>query len=59
MFAIAQIATLAITGLGLVGNAVAAPVQNATTHALAARGPYDTHNGWVRIYYDVSFLGRR
>lgn len=52
MFAIAQIATLAITGLGLVGNAVAAPapVQDATTHALAARGPYDTHNGWVRIY---------
>ncbi|KAF8610317.1 hypothetical protein BDV93DRAFT_550147 [Ceratobasidium sp. AG-I] len=50
MFAIAQIATLAVTGLGLVGNAVAAPVQNATTHALAARGPYDTHNGWASYY---------
>lgn len=50
MFAVAQIVTLVVTGLGLVGSTVAAPVQDATTRELVARGPYDTHNGWVRTY---------
>ncbi|QRV75731.1 hypothetical protein RhiJN_03747 [Ceratobasidium sp. AG-Ba] len=46
MFSAAKIVSFAVATLGLVGCAVAAPVHNATS--LVARGPYDTHNGWVR-----------
>ncbi|CAE7063762.1 unnamed protein product [Rhizoctonia solani] len=45
-----QFVTVLIAGLGFLGSAAAAPVQNTTTHELVARGPYDTHNGWASWY---------
>jgi hypothetical protein len=47
MYFATQFVTLIVAGLGLVSSTAAAPVQNTTSHELVARGPYDTHNGWV------------
>ncbi|KAG8731784.1 hypothetical protein FRC10_001454 [Ceratobasidium sp. 414] len=55
MFSVTKVASFAVTGLGLVGTAVAAPVHNAT--ALVARGPYDTHNGWASWYNPSAGIG--
>ncbi|KAG9081163.1 hypothetical protein FRC06_005778 [Ceratobasidium sp. 370] len=55
MFSIANIASFAVAGFGLVGTAAAAPVHNAT--ALVARGPYDTHNGWASWYNPSAGIG--
>jgi hypothetical protein len=50
MFAVTKIATFVVAAFGLAGTVAAAPVHDATSNALVARGPYDTHNGWVRSY---------
>ncbi|CAE6518481.1 unnamed protein product [Rhizoctonia solani] len=57
MFFATQLVTVLVAGLGLFGKAAAAPVQNATTHELVARGPYDTHNGWASWYNPSAGIG--
>lgn len=55
MYLATQFTALVVAGLGLVGGAAAAPtgpVHNATS--LQARGPYDTHNGWVSHFTSVT-----
>ncbi|KAG8737246.1 hypothetical protein FRC10_008396 [Ceratobasidium sp. 414] len=56
MLSIAKVASFAVAGLRQVGTAAAAPVHNAT--ALVARGPYDTHNGWVQDVSEMFSLYR-
>ncbi|KAG8745960.1 hypothetical protein FRC10_006523 [Ceratobasidium sp. 414] len=46
MHAFAKLAVFVVSALGLASSAVAAPVE-ATTSDLAARAPYDVHNGWI------------
>lgn len=46
MFALTKLAVL-VAALGLASSSVAAPVDGTATSDLAARAPYDVHNGWV------------
>ncbi|KDN51891.1 hypothetical protein RSAG8_00442, partial [Rhizoctonia solani AG-8 WAC10335] len=52
-----QFVTALVAGLGLLGSAAAAPVQNTTTHELVARGPYDSHNGWNTTTHELVARG--
>ena len=47
MFAFTKAAVFVVSALGLASTAVAAPVEAAASKELAARAPYDQHNGWV------------
>jgi hypothetical protein len=46
MHAFNKLAVLAVSVLGFASSAFAAPVEAASSD-LAARAPYDVHNGWV------------
>ncbi|KAG8713915.1 hypothetical protein FRC09_018188 [Ceratobasidium sp. 395] len=48
MLAFTQIAVFVVSALGLTVSVAAAPVE--TTSDLAARAPYDVHNGWATWY---------
>ncbi|QRV91608.1 hypothetical protein RhiJN_19626 [Ceratobasidium sp. AG-Ba] len=48
MYAFTKVVVLVTSALSLVSMAAAAPVE-ASTQELAARGPYDVHNGWVSL----------
>ena len=52
MFAFTKVTVIVVSTLGLASTAVAAPVE-ATSNELAARAPYDVHNGWVSKIYPV------
>ncbi|KAH7340665.1 RlpA-like double-psi beta-barrel-protein domain-containing protein-containing protein [Rhizoctonia solani] len=46
MHAFTKLAVL-VSALGLASSSIAAPVNGNATSDLAARAPYDVHNGWV------------
>ncbi|KAB5589720.1 hypothetical protein CTheo_6836 [Ceratobasidium theobromae] len=51
MHAFTKLAVLAVSVLSFGSSASAAPVEAAaSTNELAARAPYDVHNGWATYY---------
>jgi hypothetical protein len=47
MYAFSKLTVLAVSALGFASSALAVPVEGTPSSDLAARAPYDVHNGWV------------
>ncbi|CAE6466918.1 unnamed protein product [Rhizoctonia solani] len=50
MHAVAKFAAIFVSALGFASSAAAAPVGANASSDLAARAPYDVHNGWATYY---------
>ncbi|GAB1520608.1 hypothetical protein RhiTH_003688 [Rhizoctonia solani] len=57
MYAIAKFFVVLASALSFASSAVAAPVEASVSSDLAARAPYDVHNGWATYYNPSAGIG--
>ncbi|CAE6517509.1 unnamed protein product [Rhizoctonia solani] len=57
MHTVSKFTVILVSALGYASSAVAAPVEAAAAASdLAARAPYDVHNGWATYYKPDSYV---